>query len=42
MTKDIIFMLGIDYIEFDNYGRVVVVKGDTTPRKIKGDENGFI
>lgn len=33
--KDIIYKMGIDYIEFDNIGRVVVIAGKTTPKKLK-------
>ena len=32
--KDIIYKMGIDYIEFDRMGRIVIVAGKTSPRKL--------
>ena len=33
--KDVIYQMGIDYIEFDNLSRIVVIRGKTTPSKLK-------
>jgi len=33
--KDIIYKMGIDYIEFDKMGRVIIISGKTTPKKMK-------
>lgn len=35
-SQELINRMGIDYIEFDNLGRVVVIAGKTTPRRLKG------
>lgn len=40
--KDLFYMLGIDYIEFDKYGDVKYIHGVTNKKKLKGDEDGYI
>lgn len=35
--NDIFIQLGIDYIEFDNRGNVIRVKGCTTKKQLKGE-----
>jgi hypothetical protein len=36
--KDILYKLGVDYVEFDELSRVIVIRGKTTPKRLRGDD----
>lgn len=34
-TKDLMCRMGIDYIEINDEGHIIVISGETTPKQLK-------